>query len=223
MKKLRADKRHEAVLPPEERASREEMWTPGRRPRILLTNVKQLELLLTRQKDIELFDGARLDFLVFDEAHTFSGAVGAETACLIRRLRSFCGKEPGETVCIATSATVADPERGSEAGREFASRFFGVEPNDVKLVGEQYEEDRWADQRSPSGPLPGDPAAQLQTVLEAVAGVEKEPPSREAIQLLKTAFQAMTGSALDPKRWAESLYERLAAKPLVRGVEPQGA
>jgi ATP-dependent helicase YprA (DUF1998 family) len=215
VQKLRTDKRHEAVLPPEERASREEMRTPGKRPRILLTNVKQLELLLTRQQDIELFDEARLDFLVFDEAHTFSGAVGAETACLIRRLRSFCGKQPGETVCIATSATIADPERGREAGREFASRFFGVEPNDVELVGEQYEEDRWADKRTPSGALPGDAAVQLQTVLEAVAGVEKEPPSKEAVQLLKMAFQAMTGSALDQKRWAESLYDRLSANEVV--------
>ena len=64
---------------------------PGRQPRILLTNVKQLELLLTRQQDIELFSDARLDFLVFDEAHTFRGALGAETACLIRRLASYLG------------------------------------------------------------------------------------------------------------------------------------
>lgn len=60
------------------------MRTPGQQPRILLTNVKQLDLLLTRQKDVELFDGAALDYLVFDEAHTFSGANGAETDCLIR-------------------------------------------------------------------------------------------------------------------------------------------
>ena len=49
------------------------MRTPGRQPRILLTNVKQLELLLTRQQDVGLFADARLDFLVFDEAHTFRG------------------------------------------------------------------------------------------------------------------------------------------------------
>ncbi len=208
---LRADKRHEAVLPPEERASREEMRAPGKRPRILLTNVKQLELLLTRQHDIELFDGARLDFLVFDEAHTFSGAVGAETACLIRRLRSFCGKQPGETVCIATSATLADLDRGREAGREFASRFFGVEPNDVALVGEEHEDDRWADDRAPSGPLPGDPAVHLQAVLEAVAGVEKEPPAPGAVQRLGAAFQAITGAALDLGQWAESLHAKLSA------------
>ena len=75
----------ETVYPPEEVCSREAMRTPGRQPRILLTNVKQLELLLTRQQDVELFADARLDFLVFDEAHTFTGALGAETACLIRR------------------------------------------------------------------------------------------------------------------------------------------
>ena len=57
-----------AVHPPEERVSREEMRTPGKQPRILLTNVKQLELLLTRQHDIDLFAGARLDHLVVDEA-----------------------------------------------------------------------------------------------------------------------------------------------------------
>ena len=44
-------------------------------PRILLTNVKQLELLLTRKQDIEMFDKSQLQFLVFDEAHTFSGAI----------------------------------------------------------------------------------------------------------------------------------------------------
>ena len=56
----------ETVYPGEEVCSREVMRTPGRQPRILLTNVKQLELLLTRQQDIELFSGARLDYLVFD-------------------------------------------------------------------------------------------------------------------------------------------------------------
>lgn len=212
---LQAEKRHEAVLPPEERASREEMRTPGKQPRILLTNVKQLELLLTRHQDLELFDGARLDFLVFDEAHTFTGAMGAETACLIRRLQAYCGKNPGQTVCVATSATIADPERGQDAGRDFASRFFGVEPKDVTIVGETYEEDLWAEKRSPTGPLPGNPAVQLQTVLDAVAAVETEPTPREAILLLKTAFQAITGSKLDVNRWQESLYERLAANEVV--------
>ncbi len=100
------------------------MRTPGGQPRILLTNVKQLELLLTRQRDVELFANARLDFLVFDEAHTYTGARGAETACLIRRLRSFCGRDANETVCVATSATIVDKEN-PDAARDFAARFLG--------------------------------------------------------------------------------------------------
>jgi ATP-dependent helicase YprA (DUF1998 family) len=75
--------RGETVHPFEEVCSREVMRTPGKQPRILLTNVKQLELLLTRQRDVSLFGNARLDFLVFDEAHTFTGAQGAETAAFV--------------------------------------------------------------------------------------------------------------------------------------------
>ena len=145
--RARQEKRPEPIFPPEERISREEMREKP--PRILLTKVKQLELLLTRQRDITLFDNAPLDFLVFDEAHTFSGANGAETACLIRRLRTFCGKAPAETVCIATSATIADPNTsdGFKVAQDFASRFFGISDDQVALVGEQYQDDAWAPQR----------------------------------------------------------------------------
>lgn len=105
------------------------MRTPGRHPRILPTNVKQLELLLTRQQDIALFADARLDYLVFDEAHTFTGALGTETAVLIRRLRAFCNVDPGATRCVATSATIVDREDPG-AARNFAARFFGVDSKD---------------------------------------------------------------------------------------------
>jgi len=88
LQEVRRKKLDVAVHPPEERVSRDEMRTAGKQPRVLLTNVKQLELLLTRQRDLELFDNALLEFFVFDEAHTFTGAQGAETACLIRRLRA---------------------------------------------------------------------------------------------------------------------------------------
>lgn len=211
----RREKQSHAVYPPEERVARDEMRTTGNQPRILLTNVKQLELLLTRQKDVELFDGARLEFLVFDEAHTFSGAIGAETACLIRRLRAYCGRGPTDTVCVATSATIADPERGLEAGREFASRFFGVPKEAVTLVGEEYEADVWASDRKLPGPLPGDPSVHLSTVLEAVASVEGDSPSEEAVHRLQSVFQSMTGSHLDTAHWQESLYDQLAKNELV--------
>ena len=143
---VRASKSGESVFPAEEACSREAMRAAGGQPRILLTNVKQLELLLTRQRDAELFRGARLDYLVFDEAHTFTGAMGAETACLFRRLRAFCGRRAADTVCVATSATIVDAER-PEAARTFASRFFGVPEESVETVGEDYEEEVWGDER----------------------------------------------------------------------------
>ena len=210
VKRLRKQKQSLAVHPPEERVSREEMRNPGKQPRILLTNVKQLELLLTRQRDVELFENARLEFTVFDEAHTFSGATGAETACLIRRLRVHCGRTPDDMVCVATSATIADPTRGPQAGRNFASRFFGVPKSSVELVGEEYQPDVWSQNRTVSPPLPGDSAVQLQNVLDALAEVEQTSASKESLRLLKGIFQATTGTSLVMSRWQESLYERLA-------------
>lgn len=206
-----------AVLPSEERASREELRANP--PRILITNVKQLELLLTRQTDTDLFDGARLEFLVFDEAHTYSGASGAETACLVRRLRAFCNKRAEDTVCIATSATIADPERGPEAGRDFAGRFFGVDRERVALVGEAYEEDPWAKERSVPGPLPGEPSVQLQTILDALRDADVESASQAALDRLKTAFQAAVGKKLEASaRWREHLFEHLAANEVVHAL-----
>ena len=218
----------ETVYPPEEVCSREAMRTTGRQPRILLTNVKQLELLLTRQQDVELFTDARLDFLVFDEAHTFTGALGAETACLIRRLRAFCdtgdtgdtggnadpgrdhrpdrrpdrrpdhrpGRQPDRrptvlpresadtrlrpahgrgadsfhadrTTCVATSATIVDRE-APEAARNFAARFFGVAPEAVTTVGEDYEAEVWAEPRSVPPASGEDPAGLLDHCVRAV-------------------------------------------------------
>lgn len=121
-------------------------------PRSLLTNVKPLELLLTRHQDVELFRDATLDYIVFDEAHTFSGALGAETACLIRRLRAYCGRRPEQTVGIVTSATLADPGGGDATARTFGSRFFGVPAESVAVVTEEYQSDPWAARRAvPAG------------------------------------------------------------------------
>ncbi len=204
------------VMPPEERGSREEMRASP--PRILLTNVKQLELLLTRQTDIELFDRSQLKYLVFDEAHTFSGAIGAESAVLIRRLRTFCGKSEDDVIGVATSATIADPVSGVEAGREFASRFFGIEPGRVALIGEAYEADDWAPVRTLTGPLPGDPSAQLANVLEVVRGVEGPSPDPAAVKALTAVVRSVTGSKLDGGKWPrglEELYDVLAQSELV--------
>ena len=204
-----------AVHPHEERASREEIRQSP--PRILLTNVKQLELLLTRQRDVQMFQDARLEYLVFDEAHTFSGANGAETACLIRRLRAFCGKTPQDTVCVGTSATIADIERGVEAGRDFAARFFGVDGESVALVGEEYEDEVWAAERSPSPPLPGSPPSKaLQYVLEALSAVDVDEPTSRDLDEFRKTFELLTGASLNRgSDWREVLYEWLSRNEVV--------
>jgi len=212
---MRRQKQDVALHPAEERVSRQAMRTPGQQPRILLTNVKQLELLLTRQQDLELFDNAQLEFLVFDEAHTFTGAQGAETACLIRRLRAYCGQDENSTTCIATSATIADPVQGLNAGREFASRFFGVVAQHVTLVGEAYQADVWGSPRLATPPLPGDPSLQLQTVLDRLSQVDGDHPPDAAIQALRDGFQSITGSPLPAGDWREALGHELSHNEVV--------
>lgn len=208
LEEVRRERRGETVYPPEEVCSREAMRTAGRQPRILLTNVKQLELLLTRQRDVELFADARLDFLVFDEAHTFTGAQGAETACLIRRLRKFCGKRAQDTVCVATSATILDPTNPGTA-RDFASRFFGVPLDSIATVGEAYEPEVWVDQRSVPPPPAQDPADLLNA---CVSAVDNRGNDGEA---LRTAFQQIAGSALPSGEVPSGLHAALSANEIV--------
>lgn len=208
------EKDRRVIHPAEENISREEMRDPALRPRLLLTNVKQLELLLTRQKDIEMFDGATLDYLVFDEAHTFRGAMGAETACLIRRLRAYCEKTADQTVCIATSATIVDPTDSESkiAGKQFAARFFGISPMNVEIVGERYRPDVWVaeENRKAPPPLNGSPADHLSEVLAAVE-LDDDTAGREIARILKLSL----GIKLPEKGWRLRLYEELNANSLL--------
>ncbi|MDY7107964.1 MAG: DEAD/DEAH box helicase [Planctomycetota bacterium] len=207
LEEVRREQRGVAVHPPEEVCSREVMRTAGRQPRILLTNVKQLELLLTRQVDIELFADARLDHLVFDEAHTFTGAQGAETACLIRRLRQFCGRSEQDTVCVATSATIVD-ESDPQAARKFASRFFGVPQGRVETVNEAYEPEVWRSGRTVPPPPSDAPGRVLERCLAAVDDDEPDTAVRDAYRLL-------AGVDLPSGDWEAALHEALSSNELV--------
>lgn len=206
--KAEAEKRNVAIHPAEERCTRAMMRTPGEQPRILLTNVKMLEYLLTREKDVELFDNAQLEFLVFDEAHTFTGSMGAETACLIRRLRTFCGRKPEETVCIATSATIVD-EKNPDAAREFAGRFFGIDPKPIALVGEEYAIEVWKTPRK-TPHMGGDLGALLHDLLGAIE--DKEPDAGEKVSRI---HHELTGESLATPGWEQDLYEKLSANEVV--------
>jgi ATP-dependent helicase YprA (DUF1998 family)/rubrerythrin len=204
----------EDVVPFEECASEREIRE--RKPRILITNANQLELLLTRQQDFELFTGAPLRFVVLDEAHTYSGATGAEVACLVRRLRTFAGKSADEVTCIATSATIVDPERGSEVGPEFLARLSGVDQERVEVVHEEYEPLAWPGRRSiPEEPV--DPHAVLDAALAALGSPPGDEASDEESAIdrraLEDAVAALTGERVDlPEgRVGEALFDHLAA------------
>ncbi len=201
----REDRAVQPIVPPEECCSEDDIGI--RRPRILLTNYRQLEVLVTRLPDVMLFAEASLKYLVFDEAHTYSGASGAEVACLIRRLRVLSGKTADEIICIGTSATLSDPTKqdadNEETARRFASRFFGVDPTKVKLIGESYVAREWPQQRYKPVAPPGDGMERLAKVLDAVT----EPVN---VQEIKTIVAEITGQIFEPGTdWRDSLFEHL--------------
>ena len=206
--RARGDRTGETIYPAEEVCSRELMRTPGRQPRILLTNVKQLELLLTRQQDVQLFADARLDYLVFDEAHTFTGALGAETAVLIRRLRAFCTVDPHATRCVATSATIVDRE-DPDAARNFAARFFGVDASAVATIGEDYEHEVWTEPRVVPPTPSEDPVAILDRSVQAV---EEEEPDGEVV---RDVYRVLSQTDLGDGPWQPALYDALSSNEIV--------
>lgn len=120
---------------PNELISRSEMRkTP---PHIFLTNYAMLEYLLLRPSDNVFFDGEYADhwqFIVIDEAHTYNGAKGIETAMLLRRLKDrIVRSEPGVLQYFATSATLGHGIEDYPAICSFASHLFG-EPFEVDAL-----------------------------------------------------------------------------------------
>ncbi|NCC60224.1 MAG: DEAD/DEAH box helicase [Verrucomicrobiae bacterium] len=96
-------------------------------PDILLTNYKMLDYLLIRPTDAALWSGnapESLRYLVVDELHTFDGAQGTDLACLIRRLKDRLRTPTGHLCCVGTSATLGNPDSGSEL-RDYAQKIFG--------------------------------------------------------------------------------------------------
>src|SRR5690606_24529657 len=132
------------------------------------------------------------------------------TACLIRRLRTFCGKAPHEVRHIATSATMADPDGGDDAAKDFARRFFGVDGGQVTLVREVYDELRWNERRGvPVGP-PEDAHAVLTALLRAV-----DAPDDKVADAISAQLVELGGAKLRRDNWQASLASQLASNELV--------
>lgn len=129
------------AIPEELRTRRDIRKSP---PQILLTNYMMLEFLLVRQADRKMFQFVKPQYLVLDEVHTYTGILGAEVACLIRRFKEHAGTEPGELCCIGTSATVmASKQEGTPYDPQrdllrFASDLFGEDFPPESILKEAY-------------------------------------------------------------------------------------
>jgi ATP-dependent helicase YprA (DUF1998 family) len=112
-------------IPPNWLLTREEMLaTP---PHVLITNYAMLEHLLLLPKNAPLFKHPSLRFLVLDEIHSYSGAQATEVAFLIRKLRRRLNLNSDDTICIGTSASLAEGEDASKDILRFVSDLFGAE------------------------------------------------------------------------------------------------
>lgn len=208
-------------IPQEERTSRQEMQEAP--PRILLTNYKQIEYLLLRSRDLHLFDDGPLRFLVLDEVHTYTGELGAEVACLIRRLRHLSGKSPDELICIGTSATVQDPKGqidGNEAVRVFAHRLFGIDKDSISVVQEQYREPTGPPPDAYDPPFPADPQQMLEDVLAATRPVHLQDEMVDVPDEVVTIVAQLCGQQPPPTgKNTERLHGLLAGNSLIRYLE----
>lgn len=204
------------VHPPEERVTREEIQ--AKPPQILLVNSAILEFNLTRGKDLALFFGAPLEFIVVDEAHTYTGARGAEVAMLLRRLQALVKPPQGRITRIATSATIVDKAHDHD-GQRFMSRLFGCDAANVVVVRERYQEAAWPAERVRTK-TPENPEHVLTEALEAL-DLEDDAARSRAIEQV---FRTLTQTDLPPGR---SLPERLDAGlrriDYARAIEQAGA
>jgi len=133
----KADRRSDTL--PNEIISRFEIREEGKIPQILITNYAMLEYLLLRPEDSILFNTGLWKYIVLDEAHTYSGAQGIEVAMLLRRLKQRLGKQVGDILYIATSATLVNDDKKSAIN--FAQKLFceDVQEDDI-IFGEENKE-----------------------------------------------------------------------------------
>ena len=178
-----------AVLHPhEERFTRKDIRQDP--PRILLTNTRMLEYLLTRSDDLEFLADSPLEFIVMDEAHTNSGAMGAEVALLMRRVKSLV-QGPEHIRHLAASATIADQDSKAE-GQRFLGRLLGCDPQNVEMVWESHQDLAW--DPAPLRGLPPRDALGLYERTLAALGIDDEQGQAQALEAI---YQELTNHPLE--------------------------
>ncbi len=130
-----------ADMPAEETFYRDDYQDPARIPHILLTNYTMLELLLLRKRDRAIFRGQPPRYVVLDEIHTYTGILGTEVACLLRRLKEHTGASPGQLICVGTSATAKTAGQANAESdlARFASELFAESFTADSVINEHYQ------------------------------------------------------------------------------------
>jgi len=103
----------------------------GPQPDILITNYSMLEYMLCRPQDAVFF-GPALRTIILDEAHLYAGTLAAEVTLLFRRLLDRCGRQPGQILHVATSATLGTGAKEELA--EFAATLFTKDAANVHVI-----------------------------------------------------------------------------------------
>lgn len=83
-------------------------------PNVLITNPEMLHLSLLPYHDQWKAFFSDLSFVVIDEVHSYRGILGANMACLLRRLHRVCRHYGSSPTFIFCSATVGNPADLSE-------------------------------------------------------------------------------------------------------------
>lgn len=103
-------------------------------PDILVTNYSMMNAILMRHQEGALFahtaewlaqSSTNVFTLIVDELHLYRGTQGSEVALIVRNLLNRLGLEPDspQLRCIATSASLAADESGSD----YLEQFFGID------------------------------------------------------------------------------------------------
>lgn len=105
-------------------------------PDILITNFAMLERALLRPREEPFFsdfDDFAWRFIVLDEAHSYRGAQAIELARMFQRVRAAIRRDrqrrnrPAiEPICVATSATLADPTLEERQRKEETAKFGNI-------------------------------------------------------------------------------------------------
>lgn len=183
------DNKADLPIPREESYSRDEIVK--NRPNILLTNYSQLEYLLLRDKDLDIFTGKSLKYLVLDEVHTYTGELGSEMACLLRRIKSLMREN---ITCIGTSATVAGDGSGAEVIKKFAAGLFGEKKESFEVIEEEYKESISKKYKSYISKIPENPELILTQILDEVKSLYLQTEIDEITPELLRLGEKLTGS-----------------------------